>query len=249
MKKSLKFIILLLSLAALVWPQSALAQSNSMKDLLDKQPTNYRSATELHQAFEAYQWITSPEALKAYDDFTYVIENSSFGNLGTDTKINDIQAMFGRTDYTISDQLGLDFRNNYLMSYPYYRPNGNSPFMQLSIPIHDIYAMGATLLFYEVEPAMFKEIDYDFGIYDSVSEFVDITPNIIAISQYFGTTTDVFQLAIPTIHPTTDEQQVSFIIYDNGNIFFNSSMPYIEYRDKPATANYLNYHNYYMDNR
>src|SRR5699024_5172591 len=121
-------------------------------------------------------------------DFRYVVENASFGNIGgEDTKYEELQTMIDRSDYTVSEQLNLDHRNNYIISYPYYRPNWTDPFMQVSYPIYDIYAMGATLIFYEVSPEMFKPINHDFYQYNSVSQFVDLNPNIIAVSQFWGT--------------------------------------------------------------
>ena len=55
---------------------------------------------ELHQAFEASKWIQSPEALEAYHDFQFIVENSSFGNLGTDTREDAVIEMMGRNDVT-----------------------------------------------------------------------------------------------------------------------------------------------------
>ncbi|MGO4942764.1 hypothetical protein ACTQ5R_09010 [Ruoffia tabacinasalis] len=128
-------------------------QSNSMDDITfnvnltrfqklsaesTSQPSSYQNVIELHQAFEAFNWITSPEALEAYGDFRYVVENAVFGNGSDGTKTSDLQAMIDRTDYTVSEQLKLDHRNNYIISYPYYSPNGTEPFMQVSYPIYDI---------------------------------------------------------------------------------------------------------------
>lgn len=234
-------------------------QSNSMDDITfnvnltrfqklsaesTSQPSSYQNVIELHQAFEAYNWITSPEALEAYGDFRYVVENAVFGNGSDGTKTSDLQAMIDRTDYTVSEQLKLDHRNNYIISYPYYRPNGTDPFMQVSYPIYDIYAMGATLIFYEVSPEMFKPIDNDFYQYNSVSQFVDLNPNIIAVSQFWGNPSDRYQLAIPTINPSTGAQEVSFVFYDNGQIFYHQSVPFSDYKDQPAKANYLNFVEY-----
>lgn len=235
-------------------------QSNSMDDITfnvnltrfqklstesTSQPSSYQNVIELHQAFEAFNWITSPEALEAYGDFRYVVENASFGNIGgEDTKYEELQTMIDRSDYTVSEQLQLDFRNNYIISYPYYRPNGTESFMQVSYPIHDVFAMGATLIFYEVSPEMFKPIDNDFYQYNSVSQFVDLNPNIIAVSQFWGTPSDRYQLAIPTINPSTGAQEVSFVFYDNGRLFYHQSVPFSEYKDQPAKANYLNFVEY-----
>lgn len=235
-------------------------QSNSMDDITfnvnltrfqklstesTSQPSSYQNVIELHQAFEAFNWITSPEALEAYGDFRYVVENASFGNIGgEDTKYEELQTMIDRSDYTVSEQLQLDFRNNYIISYPYYRPNGTESFMQVSYPIHDVFAMGATLIFYEVSPEMFKPIDNDFYQYNSVSQFVDLNPNIIAVSQFWGTPSDRYQLAIPTINLSTGAQEVSFVFYDNGQIFYHQSVPFSEYKDQPAKANYLNFVEY-----
>lgn len=235
-------------------------QSNSMDDITfnvnltrfqklstesTSQPSSYQNVIELHQAFEAFNWITSPEALEAYGDFRYVVENASFGNIGgEDTKYEELQTMIDRSDYTVSEQLQLDFRNNYIISYPYYRPNGTESFMQVSYPIHDVFAMGATLIFYEVSPEMFKPIDNDFYQYNSVSQFVDLNPNIIAVSQFWGTPSDRYQLAIPTINLSTGAQEVSFVFYDNGRLFYHQSVPFSEYKDQPAKANYLNFVEY-----
>lgn len=235
-------------------------QSNSMDDITfnvnltrfqklstesTSQPSSYQNVIELHQAFEAFNWITSPKALEAYGDFRYVVENASFGNIGgEDTKYEELQTMIDRSDYTVSEQLQLDFRNNYIISYPYYRPNGTESFMQVSYPIHDVFAMGATLIFYEVSPEMFKPIDNDFYQYNSVSQFVDLNPNIIAVSQFWGTPSDRYQLAIPTINLSTGAQEVSFVFYDNGRLFYHQSVPFSEYKDQPAKANYLNFVEY-----
>src|SRR5699024_6165429 len=92
-------------------------QSNSMDDITfnvnltrfqklsaesASQPSSYQNVIELHQAFEAFNWITSPEALEAYGDFRYVVENAVFGNGSDGTKTSDLQAMIDRTDYTVS---------------------------------------------------------------------------------------------------------------------------------------------------
>ncbi len=211
------------------------------------QSSSYSNVTQLHQAFEAYNWITSPEALEAYKDFNYVVENASFGNGSTGTKTEEVKTMVNRPEFTESEHIPLDNRINYILSYPYYRPGGSSAFMQVSYPVHDLYAMGAVLIFYEVTPDMFKPIDYDFYNYNSVNQFVNTTPNIIAVSQYWGNPTDIFQLAIPTINPSTGEQEVSFVIYDNGQIFHYQSVPYSTYREMPAKTNYLNFHDYYRN--
>lgn len=223
-----------------------LTRFDKVFDETESQSSTYQSAVQLHQAFEAYNWISSPEALEAYGDFSYVIENASFGNLGTDTKTGEVKAMVNREIYTLSDNIPVDHRNNQILSYPYYRPNGSGAFMQVSYPIYDLFAMGATLIFYEVTPDMFKPIDYDFYQYNSVNEFVNINPNIIAVSQYWGSPRDIYQLAIPTLNPSTGVQEVSFIIYDNSQIFHYQSIPYSTYKDMPAKANYQNYNHYYM---
>lgn len=118
--------------------------------------------------------------------------------------------------------------------------------MQVSYPIYDLFVMGATLIFYEVTPDLFKPIDYDSYQSDSVSEFVNINPNIIAVSQYWGSPKDIYQLAIPTLNPSTGVQEVSFILYDNSRIFHYQSIPYSTYKDMPAKANFQNYNDYYM---
>ena len=70
-----------------------LTRFDKIFDETESQSSTYQSAVQLHQAFEAYNWISSPEALEAYGDFSDVIENASFGNLDTDSKTDEVKAI------------------------------------------------------------------------------------------------------------------------------------------------------------
>lgn len=84
-------------------------------------------------------------------------------------------------DYIISDNIKVDNRYNRLFNYPYYRPGGTSPFIQLSIAIYDIFAIGATLVFYEVEPYMFRQIPDGLYRSNNIEELIAFNPHIIAV--------------------------------------------------------------------
>lgn len=47
-----------------------LTRFDKVFDEPESQSSTYQSAVQLHQAFEAYNWIRSPEVLEAYGDFS-----------------------------------------------------------------------------------------------------------------------------------------------------------------------------------